>query len=83
MTALANFLLFTIVYSKINIYVIKTNSPRQYFADAQYRFPSAKALAIAAYRDKFRRLRWISYVLANKFLLMIPRITLTEKCATY
>ena len=53
------FLLFTIVYSKINIDIVKTILPRQYFADAhqrQYRFPLTKALAIAKCRGKFRRL---------------------------
>ena len=54
------FLLFTIIYPKINIKVVRTILPWQQFADApqkKHRFPSAKASAIAKCRGEFQRVQ--------------------------
>ena len=54
-----DFLLFTIVYSKINMNIAKTISPRKLFAEPdlrKYKSPSAKALVIAECQCKFQRL---------------------------
>ena len=53
------FLLFTIVYSKININVVKTILPWQWLANThwrKYRFPLAKAMAFTESQGKFWRL---------------------------
>ena len=54
-----DFLLFTIIYPKINLNLVKTVYPRQYFANAhdrKFKFPLAKLSQIGECKGKFQRL---------------------------
>ena len=73
------FLLFTIVYSKININVVKTILPWQWLANThwrKYRFPLAKAMAFTESQGKFWRLilklgikNWVLKVISYYYIV--------------